>query len=114
MYKKTIGKVEAEGKILIKENTDLLEESYRIADLFKVFGNNTRIRILHYLFLEESSVGDLAMALEMSHSAISHQLRVIKESRLIKSRREGKFIIYFLADNHVRAIISQGIEHIEE
>ena len=99
---------------MIKENKDLLEESYRIADLFKVFGDTTRIRILCHLFLEESSVGDLALALEMSQSAISHQLRVIKESRLIKRRREGKFIIYFLADNHVRTIISQGIEHIEE
>lgn len=99
---------------MIKENRDLLEESYRIADFFKVFGDATRIRILCHLFSVESSVGDLALALEMSQSAISHQLRVIKESRLIKSRREGKSIIYFLTDNYVRTVISQGIEHIEE
>ncbi|HIG0358579.1 TPA: ArsR/SmtB family transcription factor [Clostridium sporogenes] len=101
-------------EIFIKENRKLLEESYRIADFFKVFGDATRIKILCYLFSIESSVGDLALALEMNQSAISHQLRIIKESRLIKSRREGKYIIYFLADNHVKTIVLQGIEHIEE
>lgn len=65
-------------------------------------------------FSAESSVGNLTLTLGMSQSAISHQLRVIKESGLIKSRRKGKYIIYFLADNHVKTVISQGIEYIEE
>jgi ArsR family transcriptional regulator len=89
-------------------------ELYDLAELFKVFGDSTRIRILFVLFEAEVCVCDLAEALNMTQSAISHQLRILKQSRLVKSRREGKSIFYSLADEHVRSIIDQGREHIEE
>ncbi len=90
------------------------EELYDLAELFKVFGDSTRIRILFVLFEAEVCVCDLAEALHMTQSAISHQLKILKNSRLVKSRREGKSIFYSLADSHVRAMIDQGLEHIEE
>ena len=89
-------------------------ELYDLAELFKVFGDSTRIRILYVLFEAEVCVCDLAAALNMTQSAISHQLKILKQNRLIKSRREGKSIFYSLADDHVRTIIAQGQEHIEE
>lgn len=85
-----------------------------LAELFKVFGDSTRIRILFVLFEAEVCVCDLAAALGMTQSAVSHQLRILKQSRLVKSRREGKSVFYALADNHVRTIIDQGLEHITE
>lgn len=90
------------------------EELYDLAELFKVFGDSTRIRILFVLFQSEVCVCDLAETLNMTQSAISHQLRILKQSRLVKSRREGKSVFYSLADGHVRTIIAQGREHIEE
>ena len=90
------------------------EELYDLAELFKVFGDSTRIRILFVLFEAEVCVCDLAEALHMTQSAISHQLKILKNSRLVKSRRDGKSIFYSLADGHVRTIIDQGREHIEE
>ncbi len=87
---------------------------YDLAELFKVFGDSTRIRILFVLFEAEVCVCDLAAALNMTQSAISHQLRILKQNRLVKSRREGKSIFYSLADEHVRTIIAQGEEHIRE
>lgn len=90
------------------------ETLYDLAELFKVFGDSTRIRILYVLFEAEVCVCDIAEVLNMSQSAISHQLRVLKQSRLVRSRREGKTIYYSLADDHVRTIINQGMEHIEE
>ena len=93
----------------------LEEELYELADLFKVFGDSTRLRILYALFeQEEYSVFGLSDALQMTQSAISHQLKVLKQARLVKSRREGKQIFYSLDDDHVRTIISMGREHIEE
>ncbi len=89
-------------------------ELYDLAELFKVFGDSTRIRILFVLFEAEVCVCDLAAVLNMTQSAISHQLRILKQSRLVKNRREGKSIFYSLADDHVRSIIAQGREHIEE
>lgn len=89
-------------------------ELYDLSELFKVFGDSTRIRILFVLFEAEVCVCDLAQVLNMTQSAISHQLRILKQSKLVKSRREGKSVFYSLADNHVRAIIAQGLEHIEE
>lgn len=89
-------------------------ELYDLAELFKVFGDSTRIRILFVLFEAEVCVCDIAQALNMTQSAISHQLRILKQSKLVKSRREGKSIFYSLADGHVRTIIAQGREHIEE
>lgn len=90
------------------------EELYDLAELFKVFGDSTRIRILFVLFEAEVCVCDLAEALNMTQSAVSHQLRILKQNKLVKSRREGKSIFYSLADGHVRTIIDQGREHIEE
>ena len=90
------------------------EELYDLAELFKVFGDSTRIRILFVLFEAEVCVCDLAEALHMTQSAISHQLKILKNSRLVKSRREGKSVFYSLADTHVRTIIGQGRKHIEE
>ena len=94
----------------IPEETEL----YDLAELFKVFGDSTRIRILFVLFEAEVCVCDLAEVLHMTQSAISHQLRILKQNKLVKSRREGKSIFYSLADDHVRSIIAQGREHIEE
>lgn len=90
------------------------DELYDLAELFKVFGDSTRIRILYVLFEEELCVCDIAQTLNMTQSAISHQLKILKQSRLIKNRREGKQVFYSLADSHVRTIIAQGREHIEE
>jgi ArsR family transcriptional regulator len=89
-------------------------ELYDLAELFKIFGDSTRIRILFVLFEAEVCVCDLANVLNMTQSAISHQLRILKQNKLVKSRREGKSIFYSLADEHVRMIISMGREHIEE
>lgn len=89
-------------------------ELYDLAELFKVFGDSTRIRILFVLFEAEVCVCDLAEALHMTQSAISHQLRILKQNKLVNSRREGKSIFYSLADGHVRTIIAKGREHIEE
>lgn len=89
-------------------------ELYDLSELFKVFGDSTRIRILFVLFEAEVCVCDLAEALNMTQSAISHQLKILKQNKLVKSRREGKSVFYSLADDHVRTIISMGLEHIEE
>ena len=90
------------------------DELYDLAEIFKVFGDSTRIKILYVLFESEMCVCDIAQLLNMNQSAISHQLKILKQSRLVKSRREGKAVFYSLADGHVRTIISQGLEHIEE
>ena len=85
-----------------------------LSDLFKVFGDTTRMRILYSLFESELCVCAIAEMLGMTQSAISHQLKVLRENKLVASRREGKTIYYFLADDHVRTIINQGRDHIEE
>ena len=87
---------------------------YDVAELFKVFGDSTRIRILYCLYDKEKSVTEISETLNMNQSAISHQLRILKSSKLIANRREGKTIYYALADDHVHNIINQGIEHVEE
>ena len=93
----------------IDENT-----LYDTAELFKNFSDSTRIRILYCLFEKERSVTDIADLLKMNQSAISHQLRFLKNSKLVKNRRDGKTIYYSLDDDHVYNIISQGIEHVQE
>ncbi len=85
-----------------------------LADFYKVFGDATRIRILYVLLQHEVCVCDLAEILEMTQSAISHQLRILKQMKLVKNRREGKTVFYSLADGHIQNIISQGMEHIAE
>ena len=85
-----------------------------MAEIFKVLGDPTRIKILELLSHEDMCVSNIAEMLDMTHSAISHQLRILKQNKLVKSRREGKSVFYSLADGHVRTIIAQGQEHIEE
>ena len=87
---------------------------YDLAELFKIFGDSTRIKILYVLFESEMCVCDIAKLLGMTQSAISHQLRALKQSKLVKYRREGKTVFYSLADGHVRTILGQGMEHIAE
>lgn len=99
---------------MVREKLPCEDELYDLAELFKVFGDSTRIRILFILFEAEVCVCDLSSALNMTTSAISHQLKILKQNKLVKSRREGKSVFYSLADTHVRTIISQGLEHIEE
>lgn len=90
------------------------QELYDLADLFKVFGDSTRVQILCVLLESEMCVCDIVQLLNMSQSAISHQLRVLKQAKLVKYRREGKTVFYSLADNHVKTIFSQGLEHVAE
>ncbi|MBR5799262.1 MAG: helix-turn-helix transcriptional regulator [Lachnospiraceae bacterium] len=99
---------------IVEETMPDETELYDLAELFKVFGDSTRIRILFVLFEAEVCVCDLAQALNMTQSAISHQLKILKQNKLVKNRREGKSIFYSLADDHVRTIIAMGREHIEE
>lgn len=99
---------------IVNEKMPQEEELYDLAELFKVFGDSTRIRILFVLFEAEVCVCDLAEALNMTQSAVSHQLKILKQNKLVRSRREGKSVFYSLADSHVRTIIDQGLEHIEE
>lgn len=99
---------------IINETMPEETELYDLAELFKIFGDSTRIRILFVLFEAEVCVCDLASTLNMTQSAISHQLKILKQNKLVKSRRDGKSVFYSLADDHVRAIIAQGQEHIEE
>lgn len=91
-----------------------LDTLYKLADLFKVFGDPTRIRILFTLSQSELCVQDIADTLSMTQSAISHQLRILKQAALVKFRRDGKTIYYSLADDHIATIMSQGLEHVCE
>lgn len=99
-------------KVLEQQPDD--EILYDLAELFKVFGDSTRIKILYSMFETELCVNDIAKLLNLSQSSVSHQLRILKSSKLVKFRREGKSIFYSLDDEHVRAIISMGMEHVEE
>lgn len=99
---------------VVREKLPAEDDLYDLAELFKVFGDSTRIRILFVLFEAEVCVCDLAEALQMTQSAISHQLKILKQNKLVKGRREGKSVFYSLADDHVRTIIAQGLEHIDE
>ena len=85
-----------------------------LSDLFKLFGDSTRLKILSCLSVHEMCVCDIATMLQMTQSAISHQLAVLKRSKLVSARRDGKTVFYALADDHVRTIVNQGIEHVGE
>lgn len=98
----------------VQEHMPAPEELQALAELFKVFGDLTRIRILYVLFQSEMCVCDLAQTLNMTQSAISHQLRILKQMKLVSNRREGKTVFYALADSHIKTIINQGMEHISE
>ena len=98
----------------VKQDMPQDETLYDLAELFKVFGDSTRIKILYALFEAELCVCDIAQLFSVSQTAVSHQLRVLKNNKLVKFRKEGKNVFYSLADDHVRRIIDQGIEHVEE
>ncbi len=106
VHEEAIAKVKA-----LLPNEELL---YDLAELFKVFGDSTRIKILYVLLESEMCVCDIASVLNMTHSAISHQLRVLKQSRLVRCRKLGKTVFYSLADTHVSLILNQGLDHINE
>ena len=106
---KNIEKMEGISKLMPVE-----EEVYDLAELFKVLGDQTRVKILFTLIKGEMCVCDIAELLEMTQSAISHQLRVLKQARLVKYRREGKTVYYSVTDSHVSTILSMGMEHISE
>ena len=99
---------------IVNETMPDEEELYDLADLFKVFADSTRIRILFVLFESEVCVCDLAKVLNMTQSAVSHQLRILKQSKLVKSRREGKSIFYSLADDHVIKLLDVVYDHVQE
>ena len=113
-----------EAHIMPHEHSALLDRVKRdlptdellcdLSDLFKIFGDTTRIKILYALFESEMCVCAIAELLGMTQSAISHQLKILKDSKLVGNRREGKTIYYFLSDDHVRMIIEKGYEHITE
>ena len=90
------------------------DELFDLAELFKIFGDSTRVKILYVLFEHEVCVCDIAEILGMTQSAISHQLRIIKQARLVKFRRDGKTVYYSLADEHVKSIIGMAKDHLEE
>ncbi|MBC3938463.1 transcriptional regulator [Anaerotruncus massiliensis (ex Liu et al. 2021)] len=108
--------IHAHEDIVNAVNAQMPDEEilYDLAELFKVFGDSTRIKILYVLFESEMCVCDIAQLLNMNQSAISHQLRVLKQSKLVKYRRDGKTVFYSLADGHVRTILGQGMEHVAE
>ena len=104
------------GEVIGRVQADMPDEEklYDLAEFFKVFGDTTRIRILYVLFEAEMCVCDIAKLLNMTQSAISHQLRALKNVRLVRARREGKTVFYSLADDHVATLLRNGMEHICE
>lgn len=102
---------------IVKQVTEAMPEEeslYDLADFFKVFADSTRIKILYVLLQAEMCVCDIAQLLGATQSAISHQLRMLKQMKLVKYRRDGKTIFYSLSDEHIKNILSQGLEHISE
>lgn len=108
--------IHAHADIIDKVNEQMPEEDklYDLADFFKVFADSTRVKMLYVLMCSEMCVCDLAQVLNMTQSAISHQLRTLKQMNLVRNRRDGKTIFYSLADGHIKTILSQGLDHIEE
>lgn len=98
----------------VKETMPNDETLYDLAELFKVFGDSTRIKILYALFEAELCVCDISQLLNVSQTAVSHQLRILKTNKLVKFRKEGKNVYYSLTDDHVCSIINQGLDHINE
>ena len=98
----------------VREKLPNDEVLYDLAELFKVFGDTTRVKILYVLFESELCVGDIAQCLNMTKSAVSHQLRLLKACKLVRFRQEGKMVFYALDDDHVRSMLALGLEHIAE
>ena len=99
---------------LVRKKMPDEEPIYEVSELFRVFGDSTRARIICALSISELCVGDLAALLSMTQSAISHQLRILKQSRLVRSRREGKVVYYVLADEHVKELFNVAFDHVME
>ena len=119
IYEKNVPSCECEElhTDVINEKREAMPDQstlYDLADFFKVFGDTTRIKILYVLRVSEMCVCDIADSLSMTQSAISHQLRVLKQMDLVKNRREGKTMYYSLADDHIAGILDMGLEHIQE
>lgn len=106
IHKEVVGKV---AKNMLKE-----ELSIDLAEFFKIFGDSTRIKILNALITESMCVCDIAALLNMTHSAISHQLKILKQAKIVKYTKVGKVVYYMLDDNHIKEIFKKGVEHIEE
>ena len=115
-HAESCGEKHCHGELIhqVETNIPAEEDMYDLADLFKVFGDTTRIKILYVLRVSEMCVCDIADSLGMTQSAISHQLRVLKQMDLVKNRRDGKAIYYSLADDHIAGILDMGLEHIQE
>ena len=109
-----IHEVHTELLKIINEKMPTDEKLFDLSELFKMFGDSTRMKILFVLFESEACTCDLAEVLKMTSSAISHQLKTLQRAKLVKNRRDGRTVYYSLADEHVRTIISHGMEHIEE
>jgi len=112
----TCGQLMIHDDIVRKVRDNMPEEDnlYDLAELFKVFGDSTRIKIIWALFESEMCVCDLAYLLNMTQSAISHQLRVLKSARLVRYRKSGKVVYYSLDDDHINKIFALGMQHIRE
>ena len=106
--------VQADTAKKVLQNMPQDETLYDLAELFKVFGDSGRIKILYALFEAELCVGDIAQLLGLTQTAVSHQLRILKANKLVKARKDGKNVFYSLSDNHVYSIINQGMEHVNE
>ncbi|MFA9399409.1 MAG: ArsR/SmtB family transcription factor [Clostridiaceae bacterium] len=98
----------------VKKNIIDDDTAFKLADFYKIFADSTRVKILDALLISEMCVCDIANLLGMSQSAISHQLKVLKLSNLVKLRKEGKVVFYFLADDHIKLILNQGLDHVRE
>ena len=114
IYKCDCNVIHEEVVLKVKKGMPAEEGLYDLAELFKIFGDNTRIKILSGLFESEMCVCDIAFLLNMTKSAISHQLRILKQARLVKNRKDGKIVFYSLADEHIKQIFDQGLIHINE
>jgi len=120
VWRISVAKKKSDGGQSDKRFQDILnklpdeDELFDLAELFKIFGDSTRVKILFVLLESDMAVNDIANVLKMTQSAISHQLRILKTNGLVKYTRNGKSLIYSLADGHVTTILSQGIEHISE
>ena len=106
--------VHSDSVVLVSEKMESEEHLFNLAELFKAFGDSTRIRILHALSFSEMCVCDLAQLLNMSSSAVSHQLRVLRGQKIVKYRKDGKNVIYTLVDAHISTLLEQGLQHVKE
>ena len=98
----------------VQKEMPSVEKLYDLSDLFRIFGDSSRIRILYLLSVSDMCVCDMASLLDLTISAVSHQLRLLKQARLVRYRKSGKTVIYALDDDHVKSILSQGMDHINE